>query len=443
MKYNRWMGSWAVLGMSVLPAMVVAQNPASEAQNKLLAKRAAEVDCYRKLAEAVYGMQISSSTFVKDFVAESDVIKSGVDAFIKGIRLGTPRYWEDGACEIDGEVTVEKLVTQLKQLHTESYKGNVVKTTDFEQMKQFIKQDIIKATGTGAPRPELPPDLPMGIESVITPLPQGYTAPPMSVPGIWRTVPPQARLMAERAARLDAVRKLLEQIKGLRLTSDTLVRDFVTESDEIRTEASGIVQGAYQTGTYLHNDELIVEVTMAVDVEKVIEKIKELHSQHYHGNKVTTTDIVNVKKVIQRDKIEATGAGVPPSKFIQESTPPAGIAPSPTWLGETFKATGQCARDTSMPEAQGKLNAERCARVDAYRALGEQILGVQVQSGTTVKDFVAQNDQILAQMQGVIRGAAADDAQWEGDIVKVGVTIQAAEIWSVVNSQLRINAHRK
>src|SRR3990172_1956794 len=136
-----------------------AQNAALEAQNKLLAKRAAEADCYRKLAESVYGMKITSDTYVRDFVTESDEIRSGVNEFIKGIRLGPPRYYDDGTCEVDGEVTVAKIITTLKEVHAAHYKGNRVTTTDFEQIKESVKTDVIRATGSGVPRPELPPDL--------------------------------------------------------------------------------------------------------------------------------------------------------------------------------------------------------------------------------------------------------------------------------------------
>jgi len=421
----------------------VAQNPASDAQNKLLAKRAAEADCYRKLAEAVYGVQITSDTYVKDFVTESDEIKTGGEAFVKGVRLGEARYYEDGACEVDAEVSVAKLITRIKELHATHYKGRTITTTDIENIQKFVQTDVIKATGSGAPRPDLPPDLPAGVEEVITPLPADYKAPSViQVPGIWKNTPPQGRLMAERAARVDAQRKLLEQIKGLRLTSDTLVRDFITESDQIRTQANGIVVGAYETGKYLHSDELIVDVTMAVTVEKVIERIKELHEQHYKGKTVTTTDIVNIQKIIKSDIIEATGSGVPPPKFLEQVTATGGYE-SPTWLGEMVEAVGQSAKDTSLPPAQGRLNAERGARVDAQRKLLEQIGGMQIRSTTTVKDFVTEHDEIKTQVQGVVAGAIEDDPKWEGDIVSIKMTVPAAEVWSVVHSHMEIVERRK
>jgi len=435
MRMNRIGMLAAALGMA---ASVWAQNAASEAQNKLLAKRAAEADCYRKLAESVYGLRLNSETLVKDFVTESDVIKSSVDAIVKGVRLGQPRYFDDGVCEIDGEVSVEKLVTSLKEVHSEYYHGNKVTTTDFEQLKESIKTDVIKATGSGAPRPELPPNLPVGIEQVLTPLPANYQ-PTLTVPPIWKTVSPQGRLMAERAAQMDAVRKLLEQIKGLRLTSDTLVRDFITESDEISAKAEGIVIGATQVGRYLHNDELIVEVTMELPVEKVITQIKELHSEYYKGNKVTTTDISNVKKLIQRDMVQATGSGVPRPEMVAQAVSQGYAAP--TWMAKSIEATGQ-GTDPAIDTAQGKLKAARAAYADAMRKLTEQIYGLEVQSGTMVKDFVTQYDEIRTQVQGVIAGAVSGEAKFAEGTASVTVSIPAADVWSVVNQQMKIVQRR-
>jgi hypothetical protein len=54
----------------------------------------------------------------------------------------------------------------------------------------------------------------------------------------------QGKLMARRAAEADARRNLLEQVKGAQLSSDTYVRDFVTQYDEINTHVDGLVRGA-------------------------------------------------------------------------------------------------------------------------------------------------------------------------------------------------------
>ncbi|MEK6797831.1 MAG: hypothetical protein AABZ12_02570 [Planctomycetota bacterium] len=436
---KRW--AWLTTGATLaVVGIVVAQDPARDAQNKLLARRAAEADCYRKLAETVYGVKINSETHVRDFITESDEIRAGVDTFIRGVRLGQPRYYEDGACEVEAEVTVAKLISTLKEVHTAHYKGNTVKTTDFEQIKESIKTDVIKVTGSGAPRPDLPPNLPQGVEQAITPLPPEYKPPAvMPVPGIWKSVPPNERLMAERAGEVDAMRKLLEQIKGLRLTSDTLVRDFITESDEISTQAQGIVIGARRVGKYLHEDELIAEVTMEVPVEQVVTKIKELHSEHYHGNKVTTTDIQNIKQTVDRQYIQATGSGVPRRQIISQ-VQSSGVE-MPQWMDRTIEATGE-GTDPGMDTAQGKLKAARAAALDGMRKLTEQVYGLEIRSGTVVRDFVTQHDEITTQVEAIIDGAVTAPAIFEQGTARVTVTLPAADVWRVVHQHMVIVQRR-
>ncbi|MGB0716579.1 MAG: hypothetical protein ACPGXK_11905 [Phycisphaerae bacterium] len=414
---------------AVMVGSTVRAQSVSDAQNKLLAKRAAEADCYRKLTEAVYGLQLNSETYVRDFVTESDEVRTEVNEFIKGIRLGQPRYYEDNSCEVDGEVTVSKLVTKLKEVHSTYAKGNTVKTRDFEQIEQKVKSKVIKATGMGAPRP----DVPAGFEEYVEPLPTGYTPAAMTLPAIWKSVPPQARLGAIRAAEVDAQRRLLERIKGLRLTSDTLVRDFVTESDEITTRAQGVVVGATQVSRYLHDNELIVEVTLEVPVEKVFTQLKELHQTYYKGNKVTTTDITKVKKTVKRKMLRETGMGCPNPKFLRQAQQ-AGVT-MPTWMTEHIKATGQ-GTDPALGTAQGKLKAARAAELDAKRRLAEMIYGLQIDSSTTVKDFVTEHDSIETQVSAVLSGAIVGAPVFHGDIAEVTVSMAASAVWAVINQHM-------
>ena len=47
-----------------------------------------------------------------------------------------------------------------------------------------------------------------------------------------------------RLPELDAKRKLAEHVYGLRISSDTLVKDFVTEHDEITSQVDAVLIGA-------------------------------------------------------------------------------------------------------------------------------------------------------------------------------------------------------
>ncbi|MBN1514126.1 MAG: hypothetical protein JXB13_19065 [Phycisphaerae bacterium] len=433
----RMLRSALLLGIAVglaLPLTAQAQ-AVSDAQNKLLAKRAAEADAYRKLAETIQGLHVRSDTLVRDFVTESDVIRAELDTFIRGTRFGTPRWYDDLSCEIDAEITVATLITHLKELHTRHYHGDRIKGTDFEQIKQEIKKDVIKVTGTGAPRPDVPPlsdELAQGLEAV-----DMDTLPTPPLPPLWKEIGAQGRLMAKRAAELDAMRKLLERIKGLRITSDTQVRDFVTEWDVVSTQAAGYLKGASQSRPeYYHSDEPIVEVTYSIPVEQVITTIKEIHTRHYQGDRVTGTDIVNVKNLIKGDTFEATGMGVAPPQYIKVVEKEQAIS-YPDWTTSKITAVGE-GTDPEFDSALGKLKAARAAELDAKRRLVEQVHGMRISSDTLVKDFVTEYDEISAQVNTVLAGSMVDKTEFGDGMCRVTVSIPGMEVWRVVHDQMVI-----
>ena len=426
---NAVIGSLALLAFTV---SVYAQDVA-DAQKKLLAKRAAEADAYRKLAETVYGLQLNSRTYVKDYVTESDTIRGELDEFIRGIRLGQPVYYDDGSCEVPAEVTVATVVETLRRTHDRHYKGNSVKTTDFESLSSRLEKKVIKVIGMGAPREDLPPDLPEGVAEMLGPPPASTSGPP-PIPDIWKQVGPRARLMAIGAARKDAQRRLAERIKGLRLTARTQVRDFMTESDVITTELSATLTGAFEVGTYLHHDELIAEVTMRLPTEQVITSIKTLHSRHYKGDDVKGHDIEKIVKTVVTKDFDATGMGVPPTQYVQRYQQQT-QATLPDWSMTMIDAEGQ-GTDEAFDTPQGRLRAARAAELDARRKLAERIAGLRIQAATTVQDFATQHDTISTLVDALQVDATVTNTRFTDQTAIVTVALPGMRVWGVVNDAM-------
>lgn len=55
---------------------------------------------------------------------------------------------------------------------------------------------------------------------------------------------PRAKMMARRAAIVDAQRQLVEQIKGAAVDAETTVENYLTISDIVKTKVSGMITGA-------------------------------------------------------------------------------------------------------------------------------------------------------------------------------------------------------
>ena len=65
-----------------------------------MALRAAKVDAYRNLLEITKGVRVDSTTVVKDFTVESDIINTQVEGLIKGAQVVDQQYMSDGTVEV-------------------------------------------------------------------------------------------------------------------------------------------------------------------------------------------------------------------------------------------------------------------------------------------------------------------------------------------------------
>ena len=64
------------------------------------AKRAAMMDAQRNLAEAVKGVRVTSESTMEDMILQSDMVRTRVDAIIKGMVEVESNYMADGSFEI-------------------------------------------------------------------------------------------------------------------------------------------------------------------------------------------------------------------------------------------------------------------------------------------------------------------------------------------------------
>lgn len=78
----------------------------------------------------------------------------------------------------------------------------------------------------------------------------------------------ERRLMAIRAARMEAYRDLTEQVHGLALTSQTTMRDAVMRDDQIHAVVSGEIRGA-RTVSVNPLDSNSFEVVLALSPDTV------------------------------------------------------------------------------------------------------------------------------------------------------------------------------
>jgi hypothetical protein len=84
--------------------------------------------------------------------------------------------------------------------------------------------------------------------------------------------PAQARMMTERAAKLDGYRNLLEQAYGVNISAQSNVRNFILQNDAIRSRVDAYIRGARVVDTIYHEDggvEVIMEITLGDDFRRM------------------------------------------------------------------------------------------------------------------------------------------------------------------------------
>ena len=89
--------------------------------------------------------------------------------------------------------------------------------------------------------------------------------------------------------------------------------------------------------------------------------------------------------------------------------------------------------------------AIRSSKLDAYRELAEQVYGHNIQGATSVRGMVANNDNLKAKVNGLIRGAKVTKNYAIGDIYTTELELDMKVVYAlykVQNQQRRLKTVR-
>jgi hypothetical protein len=104
-----------------------------------------------------------------------------------------------------------------------------------------------------------------------------------------------------------------------------------------------------------------------------------------------------------------TACALPPFKTAEptKAEEPANMITPMTEKRETLVATGYAviSIQNHRNASQQRLLAIRASKLDAYRALTEQVYGQQLDANTTIADMTVMSDTFRARVEGVVYGA--------------------------------------
>lgn len=104
--------------------------------------------------------------------------------------------------------------------------------------------------------------------------------------------PGQAKLMAMRAAKLDAYRALAEQVYGYHVTGNTSVSAFAIQNDNVRTYVDAFIRGARLVSMNAINDgnfEAIIELELPFAFLDCVTKGRACHQSGMPQDNVCAT----------------------------------------------------------------------------------------------------------------------------------------------------------
>jgi hypothetical protein len=187
----------------------------------MLARRAAVVDGYRQLAEAVQGVNVDAETTVENMMVTSDVIKTKVNAMIKGARVVAEGVVPGGGYQVTMEVSMFGVSNSVAQAVLE--KPAVMEP--FPQPVASVPPAVpsvsvsvnvsanVGAAGAGGPMTPSVPAVSVPTPSVSTP-----SVPTPSVPAPPVTVAPQVKPpVASSSAAIGGFTGLVVDCRGLGL----------------------------------------------------------------------------------------------------------------------------------------------------------------------------------------------------------------------------------
>ncbi len=211
-------------------------------------------------------------------------------------------------------------------------------------------------------------------------------------PEIWMNSDIKAVMQAERVARADAMRKMIEKLYGVKVSADQTVYDMIRENSNVKAEMDHILTGMREKEWHYY-PEGICQVELEITWKEVLKKIKKTVSANCDGCEAYLEKSVKITEETSSKKIVVWGSGaIAGTEGVQE------------------------------------IQALRAAEIDAYKKMAQRILGVKINSETTVKDMVVKSDKIRNCVEGVIKGATLYDYTFEPRRVTVKCRVKMKKL---------------
>ena len=102
-----------------------------------------------------------------------------------------------------------------------------------------------------------------------------------------------ARITTERAAKIDAYRKLAEIMYGAVIDSKTTLEDYAVKNDTIRSTVKGVVKGAVVRGRQYYSDGK-VSIGMKIKAGKIVKWLRPVTGDIFGSNYLASPEVIQI-----------------------------------------------------------------------------------------------------------------------------------------------------
>jgi len=191
-------------------------------------------------------------------------------------------------------------------------------------------------------------------------------------------------------------RLLVVSVAGLAAACTTVPTSIFTEAASARAETKQAQAESKQA---------------QAEVKSMEAKIAEMKAAEVKATEAKNAELKAAQAKVAEAKAEAKAAET-------KNSPDSSSMITPLMeRQQTVRATGYAVISTQNHRnpAQQRLMAIRASKLDAYRALTEQVYGQQLDAQTTVAEMMVTSDTFRTRVQGIIYGAVLESISPVGD----------------------------
>lgn len=398
-----------------------ATQPSGEAQTNAdpaaqLALARARTDAHLRLAS----IELQPGLSFGHWIARDRETDSGIRAWIWSRPAGRTRVFGDGVVEVDVLLPTPELLDRLRSLAPGPARGGTADSARDDCYRLLARVPWL--CGRGSVRP-------------------GERA-TRGAPAGWEDVPEADREAAGRAAVAAAAVALFEQVSGERLTTSSLVRDFLESDAGLREAALRALATCGPRVAYLPHQAARAE--LSISRAELLRLLTGLHAEHYRGTEFRAEHFRDFALLLRRDRFVAEGEAPPPSHAGLTAAPlpglPERVAGSPLpaagFPSRRASATGSADDVPRWAAVPLRVTTPRGADEAAVQARVEQAAeNLVLARGVTLGQFIQFHPELRADYLRALSGAcpvidaaaAADEVIYEAPLDRV---------WEIIRSEV-------